>query len=98
MQLRTIINFYFGAAGLNYFPINLFFVPYYALAIIAFFGHVASIHQKKMRNTCLNLNPLKQAYLILAFGIVITVLVLLGLTNFFHGVQTPETYNVLIGK
>lgn len=45
LHLNT--NFYFGVAGLNSFPFNLFFIPYYALAILSFFGHVASIHSKK---------------------------------------------------
>jgi hypothetical protein len=45
LNLNT--NFYFGVAGLNNFPTNLFFIPYYALAIISFFGHIAAIHSKK---------------------------------------------------
>lgn len=44
-------NLYFGAAGLNQFPLLLFFVPYYSLAILAFFAHMAVIHQKKMRRS-----------------------------------------------
>lgn len=30
-------NFYFGVAGINTFPLNLFFIPYYAMAVISFF-------------------------------------------------------------
>lgn len=41
-------NFYFGVAGLNTFPLNLFFIPYYGLAIISFFGHISAVHSKKM--------------------------------------------------
>ena len=52
---RTILaldtNFYFGVAGLNSFPFNLFFIPYYGLAILSFFGHIASIHHKKMKQS-----------------------------------------------
>src|SRR5690606_15574 len=41
LVLNLDTNFYFGVAGLNSFPTNLFFIPYYAFAIISFFGHIA---------------------------------------------------------
>lgn len=91
-------NFYFGVAGLNTFPFNLFFVPYYGLAILAFFGHVAAIHRRKMSRTVLGLKPKNQANLILALGVVLTVLIFYGLTNGFQGVTIPSKYGVLIGK
>ena len=96
--LRLDTNFYFGAAGLNEFPINLFFVPYYALAIIAFFGHIAAVHQSKMHSNVMGLTPLGQSYLILFFGIFLTILILLGLTNFLQGIDLPLEYKVLAGK
>ena len=53
--LHLDTNFYFGVAGLNTFPFNLFFIPYYGLAVVSFFGHIAAIHQRKMRKTILGL-------------------------------------------
>lgn len=47
LLLHLDTNFYFGVAGLNNFPTNLFFIPYYGLAIISFFGHISAIHSKK---------------------------------------------------
>jgi hypothetical protein len=47
--LHLDTNFYFGVSGLNTFPFNLFFIPYYGLAVMSFFGHIAAIHQRKMR-------------------------------------------------
>lgn len=96
LELDT--NYYFGVAGLNTFPYNLFFIPYYGLAIIAFSGHVASVHNQKMKENFLNLTPLNQSKFILLFGICLTVLLLFGLTNQFEGVALPSKYNVLIGK
>ncbi|WP_208861266.1 hypothetical protein [Flavobacterium oncorhynchi] len=55
--LHLDTNFYFGVAGLNTFPFYLFFVPYYGLAILSFFGHIASVHNKKMKNNILSLTP-----------------------------------------
>jgi hypothetical protein len=96
LQLDT--NFYFGVAGLNTFPLNLFFIPYYGLAILSFFGHLAAVHSKKMKHSILGLTPNRQSIFILAFGLLLTGLIFYGLTNRFKGVTTPEEYQVLIGK
>jgi hypothetical protein len=96
--LHLDTNFYFGAAGLNTFPFNLFFVPYYGLAILSFFGHLAAIHRKKMKRRVLGLPPHRQSIIILMFGVLLTSLIFYGLTNHFKGVAIPPAYNVLIGK
>ena len=97
--LNLDTNFYFGVAGLNTFPLNLFFIPYYALAILSFFGHLACIHAKKMRRTILGLSPRAQSKVIILLGICLTVILFYGLTNHFTGVAIPEEYNLLmIGK
>ena len=96
--LHLDTNFYFGAAGINYFPFNLFFIPYYALAIISFFGHIASIYAKKIKLNILNLTPKFQTKIILVFGLIFTLIVFYGLTNHFQGVQIPKEYNILIGE
>ncbi len=91
-------NVYFGIAGLNSFPFNLFFIPYYALAIISFFGHIAAIHYKKMKVDILGLTPQKQSTIILAIGILLTLSIFYGLTNGFNDVAIPDEYGVLIGR
>lgn len=96
--LNLDTNFYFGVAGLNSFPFNLFFIPYYCLAIISFFGHIASIHNKKMKITLFGLTAINQSKVILVFGIALTIILMYGLTNHFKGVEIPTGYNILIGK
>ena len=96
--LRLDTNFYFGVAGINSFPTNLFFIPYYALAILSFFGHIASIHYKKMKFNILKLTPGHQAKVILLIGFILTISIFYGLTNHFQGVTIPSEYNILIGK
>jgi hypothetical protein len=96
--LNLDTNFYFGVAGLNSFPTNLFFIPYYALAIISFFGHIAGIHHKKMSRNIFGLTPNAQSKAILVMGFILTFIIFYGLTNHFKGVQIPTEYNVLIGK
>jgi len=96
--LNLDTNFYFGVAGLNTFPLNLFFVPYYGLAIISFFGHVAAIHAHKMKKELFGLTIEQQSRLILIKGILVTLIILYGLTNGFIGVEIPEEYHIMIGK
>ncbi|MBJ6118032.1 hypothetical protein JAO76_07515 [Pontibacter sp. BT310] len=96
LQLDT--NFYFGVAGLNSFPFNLFFIPYYGLAIVSFFGHMASIHNKKMKQNAFGLSPNRQSIAIIASGFILTIVIFYGLTNHFNGVTIPKEYKVLIGK
>ena len=91
-------NFYFGAAGLNTFPLNLFFMPYYGLAIFSFFGHVSAIHHQKIEKKILGLTVEQQSKFILLIGIIFTVLILFGLTNGFSGIEIPKEYQIMIGK
>ncbi|AMM50784.1 hypothetical protein TH61_05770 [Rufibacter sp. DG15C] len=98
LLLNLDTNFYFGVAGLNSFPFNLFFFPYYGLAMLAFFGHVAAVHQKKMTHAFLGLSPNRQSRLILAAGLLLTVVIFYSLTNGFRGVAIPAAYHMLIGK
>lgn len=96
--LNLDTNFYFGVAGLNSFPFYLFFIPYYGLAILAFFGHLSAIHHQKMKNKILGMTVDQQARFILAKGVFVMIIILYGLTGGFMGIEIPEAYQVLIGK
>jgi len=96
--LKLDTNFYFGVAGLNSFPFNLFFIPYYALAILSFFGHFAAIHAKKMKMPLFGTSPKQQADFIIILGIFLTVFIFYSLTDQFKGVVIPAEYRVLINQ
>ena len=96
--LKLDTNYYFGVAGLNSFPANLFFIPYYSLAMLSFFVHIAAIHCKKMRSTILGLSPKVQAMFIFLLGCIFILTTFYGLTNQFRGVEIPEAYRVLTGE
>ena len=96
--LKLDTNFYFGAAGINSFPVNLFFIPYYALAILSFFAHLAAVHSKKMNQPVLMLSPVQQAWGILLLGAGLTLMLFYGLTNQFSGIELPEEYRILTGQ
>lgn len=98
LVLALDTNFYFGVAGLNTFPLNLFFIPYYGLAIISFFGHISAVHSKKMKRRIFGVEPIKQSYGILIIGIILTFIILFGLTNGFNGLEIPKEYDLMIGN
>jgi hypothetical protein len=96
--LHLDTNFYFGVVGINSFPFNLFFIPYYGIAILSFFGHIASIHVKKVKRNFLGLTPNYQAKIILILGACIMFFIFYGLTNHFKGFTIPTEYKILVGK
>ena len=96
--LHLDTNFYFGAAGINTFPLNLFFIPYYTLAVLSFFGHITAIHYKKMQTPIFRVSPAGQSKGILILGIFTTLLIFYGFTNGFKSIQIPREYNILVGK
>lgn len=96
--LNLDTNFYFGVAGINSFPFNLFFIPYYLFAVISFFGHISAIHNQRMIKNILGFSPYKQSILIFTIGIFFAIFLVYALTNKFQGVNIPTEYNILIGK
>lgn len=98
LVLNLDTNFYFGVAGLNSFPLNLFFIPYYFLAVVSFFGHISAIHNQRMKKTILGFSPYKQSICILTIGICFAIFLIYGFTNKFQGFQIPSDFNILIGK
>ncbi|HTJ48987.1 MAG TPA: hypothetical protein VL443_05990 [Cyclobacteriaceae bacterium] len=97
LYLHLDTNFYFGVAGLNTFPFNLFFIPYYGFAIVSVFGHLASIHAAKMKSTLVGLSPNKQATILFIAGFFLTAFVFYGATGHFKGITIPAEYHVLVG-
>ncbi len=88
-------NFYFGVAGIHLFPYNLFFIPYYFLAVFSFFGHMAAVHNKRMKRTFFSTRPVLQSVVILVIGTCVSLLILYGLTNRFRGMDIPAQYRML---
>lgn len=87
-------NLYYGAARLNAFPAGLFFVPYYGLAIIAFFTHVASVHYRKVQQLYPQSYPSRQAAVIIGLGVLLALLILIGMIS----ISIPPEYQRLSVK
>ncbi len=89
--LKLDTNFYFAAAGLNYFPAALFFIPYYFLAVAAISLHIAALH-------FLRTGSLRAAYTIGIAGVLAAVAIIIGFTHAFQWRLVPPAYEMFIRK
>ncbi|MPR36704.1 hypothetical protein [Salmonirosea aquatica] len=84
-------NFYYAAAGLNYQPATLIFIPYYFLAVASISLHVAAIHYLKTRST-------KMAVAIAIIGVITSFVIIFGFTDYFRWRDMPLQYEEFIRK
>lgn len=76
-------NFHFAAWGVKNYPAAYFFIPYYALSVVCVFIHLACVHRQKVidRFAVPTARAMQQAYGIMAFGIITTALIMIGLAK-----------------
>lgn len=91
-------NLYFAAAGINTFPFSLFFVPYYFLAVMAVFGHLASLHYQKGAPRWGEVRARRQALGLGGAGLVLALLILLAMSNRLQGLPIPPRYLQSLGR
>lgn len=82
-------NFYFAAAGLNYYPATFIFIPYYLLAVASIGLHVSAIHYLKTKSK-------RAAVSIAVVGIVTSFIIILAFTDNFKWLDMPLPYQQFI--
>lgn len=80
-KMHVDTNLYYGAGVMNIWPQKLIFIPYYSLAILAFFFHVACIHRTKMKEFVPKEVAEQQAIGIMIFGCVVTFLIIFKMSH-----------------
>ncbi len=90
-------NFYFGAMGLVTFPQQLFFIPYYSLAVFFLFAHLAAFYYHGFSIEIGGISRSNQARIICILGALIAIFLIYSLTNRGHGFAIPMEYQGLIG-
>jgi len=89
-------NFYFATAGIHAANLAYFFVPYYFLAVVAIFVHVASASHWALKSSGLSVAN-RAATLIVMVGIVISLLITASLIGAFYEIAIPSEYGVMFG-
>lgn len=80
-KIRIDTNLYYGAGVMNMWPQKLIFIPYYSLAILSFFFHMACIHRIKMKQFISIESAENQAIGIMMFGVLITLMVIYKMSH-----------------
>ena len=91
-QWNVDTDFYFAAGVANRYPEKLFFIPYYTLSLVCMFAHIACVHyikrMEKLNDTSFVIpvetfrkNSKREAIGICIAGTVITLLIMIALTN-----------------
>ncbi|MCJ8312058.1 MAG: hypothetical protein HRU38_03900 [Saccharospirillaceae bacterium] len=85
-------NIYFAIAGFYVLPFSLFFIPYYFLAVVAIFVHLASAFNWLLRNKIKN--PIRKniVFLIMFIGIGFALILIFAFLGFFSDINIPAEY------
>lgn len=94
-QLDT--NIYFGIAGFHHPPFHYYFMPYYFLAVVAIFVHVAAAFNWLTRDKMPPSARHHLAYLIMAIGCLLSLVLILGFNGWFNEIVIPQQYNEFYG-
>ncbi|MCK0155456.1 hypothetical protein MWU49_17200 [Alcanivorax sp. S6407] len=85
-------NVYYAAAGMHVNPFQYFFVPYYFLAVVAVFGHVACALHWLLREKLALPNRNLLGYGMLLAGAVAGLLIVLALAGQLYPLTIPAEY------
>lgn len=85
-------NFYYAAAGLNIMPFAIFFLPYYFLAVVAFFTHLACAGHWLARNYVTEPARTAIAYATMTLGLAVSSLIVTTFMGAFYPVVIPAIY------
>ncbi len=95
--LNLDTNFYYAAAGMHVPPFQLYFLPYYFLAVVAIFGHVACAVHWLARNRFSTAARNYFGGAVLVVGILISTLIVTAFAGGFHPVEIPKEYRATYG-
>jgi hypothetical protein len=86
--LHLDTNFYFAAAGLRSFPLFLFFIPYYFLAVVSLFSHIGCALRPRIGIEA----GRRRVFASLLLGTATAVLLLMAFGGFFYDIRLPAEY------
>lgn len=90
-KMHIDTNLYYGAGVMNMWPQKLFYIPYYAFAVLSFFSHVASIHRTKMKEFVAPVAAEQQAIGIIIAGGVVTFLIIFKMSRLKMPIELMKT-------
>lgn len=92
VALELDTNFFYAAAGLNITPFQAFFLPYYLLAVVAVFTHVACAFHWMVRDRVSERVRNSVGYLSILLGVVLSACIMAAFMGAFYPVDIPMEY------
>jgi succinate dehydrogenase/fumarate reductase cytochrome b subunit len=90
--LKLDTNFYYAAAGMHVSPFQYYFVPYYFLAVVAIFGHIACAVHWLTRTNLSEATRNYFGYTVLVIGVVAATLIVAAFAGAFYDIKIPQEY------
>lgn len=87
-------NFYFAARVVTQSPWLYYFVPYYAIGVVAVGLHIANVHSQKMRERIGEKAANVHFYAVLGAFVLLTAAILYALMGGRFAIVIPDVYNV----
>ncbi|QNA89719.1 hypothetical protein G4G28_16800 [Massilia sp. Dwa41.01b] len=85
-------NFHYAAAGLHLAPFHFFFVPYYGLAVLALFVHLAGALHLLVRGRVVAATRVRMGQAGAVLGLVVAGLILAAFGGLLYPVVIPDAY------
>ncbi|MEM8594488.1 MAG: hypothetical protein AAGF06_06710, partial [Pseudomonadota bacterium] len=85
-------NVYFGIAGFHVAPFQMLFIPYYFLAMLALFVHIASAVYWLTRKQLDEVARHRMAVLIILFGVSVSIMYILLFCGVFSDIVIHDAY------
>ncbi len=96
-QLNLDTNFYFAAAGIHVDPFQFYFVPYYFLAVVAVFCHLACAGHWLLQGRLSLQERNRAGYLVIFVGVVASFLIMLAFSGGLYPVEIPSEFRATYG-
>ncbi len=86
-------NLYFGASVVNMYPVLLFYIFHYGLAIFAFFAHIGSLHYFRVQRFVPEKTARLHGLAMLGTGFILAILIVGKLMTVDVPMEYIEVYN-----
>lgn len=90
--LNLDTNFYYAAAGMHVPPFQYYFVPYYFLAVVAIFGHIACAAHWFTRENLSEVSRNYFGYVIIVVGALASTLIVAAFAGAYYDIRVPQEY------
>lgn len=91
-------NIYYGIAGFHTNPFQYYFIPYYFLAVVAVFIHIAAAFHRLSSNALGEKQRKWIAYAIILLGVLLSNFLIDAFCGVFYDIEIPQEYSAIYSR